>query len=78
MADPCAEAKQLEALVAGFKQQNQAIVWKILGSIGEAVKVLYKPLMAVVYVNNYEAANNMFKTESMENLIALGKIFGYE
>ena len=34
--------------------------------------------MAVAYVNNYEAANNLFKTENVENLVAIGKIFGLE
>jgi len=48
-----------------------------LGSLGEAVRILYKPLMAVVYVNNYDAANNLAKTENPANLAALAQVFGY-
>ncbi len=78
MVDACAGAKKLEALVAGFKQQNQATIWKMLGAIGDSIKIIKKPIMAVAYVNNYEAANNLFKTENVENLVAIGKIFGLE
>lgn len=77
LIDPCAAAKLIEATVAGFKPQNQANVWKVLGALGDAVAILYKPLMAVAYANNQAAINALFSSESAANLAALGQVFGY-
>ena len=77
MICPCAHAKQLEALVGGLKKENQVIIWHILGHVADAMKFLYKPLMAIAYANNKVAADQVFSSEKIEDLKALGKVFGF-
>ena len=67
-------AKRIEAAVNGFKPENKANVLKVLGALDGAVKILYKPLMAVAYVSNLDAAN--VKSESESNLVELLKVLG--
>ena len=77
LVNPCYLARKLEALVAGFQQQNKASVLKFLGSVHDSAKILYKPLMAVVYVNNQAANNALAKSETSANLVSLAQAFGY-
>jgi hypothetical protein len=77
LVNPCTYGQQLETSVASFQQQNQATVFKVLASVADAVKILYKPLMAVVYVSSQAANNALVKSETSAYLAALAQVFGH-